>query len=124
MRIADCYNKYAYKVSSYTRLHDQPTIAQEELFTVDAILERCVHQDNVVACFLSGPLDKRPSKEIETFGTTTRELLRLQDWLQDYRECTHVAMENTGVYWKPVWNILEGTCELTLANLTRIKNSG
>jgi len=92
---------------------------------VDAILERCagldVHQDNIVACFLSGPLDQRPSKEIESFGTTTKELLRLQDWLQD-RECTHVAMESTGVYWKPVWNILEDTCELTLANPTRIKN--
>jgi transposase len=92
---------------------------------MDAILERCagldVHQDNLVACFLSGPLDKRPSKEIETFGTTTKELLRLQDWLQD-RECTHVAMESTGVYWKPVWNILESTCQLTLANPTRIKN--
>lgn len=92
---------------------------------MDAILERCagldVHQDNIVACFLSGPLDQRPSKEIESFGTTTKELLRLQDWLQD-RECTHVAMESTGVYWKPVWNILEDTCELTLANPTRIKN--
>lgn len=92
---------------------------------MDAILERCagldVHQDNIVVCFLSGPLDKKPSKEIESFGTTTRELLRLQDWLQD-RECTHVAMESTGVYWKPVWNILESTCELTLANPERIKN--
>ncbi|WP_230193415.1 IS110 family transposase, partial [Paenibacillus sp. CECT 9249] len=61
------------------------------------------------------------SKEIETFGTTTDELIRLLDWLQD-RECVHVAMESTGVYWKPVWNILEGTCELTLANPERIKN--
>ena len=92
---------------------------------MDAILERCagldVHQDNVVACFLSGALDKRPSKEIETFGTTTKELLRLQDWLAE-RECSHVAMESTGVYWKPIWNILEGACQLTLANPTRIKN--
>lgn len=92
---------------------------------LDAILEICagldVHQDNVVACVLYGPLDRKPSKNIETFGTTTKELLRLQDWLQD-RKCTHVAMESTGVYWKPVWNILEGTCKLTLANPTRIKN--
>ncbi|MBU5445694.1 IS110 family transposase [Paenibacillus sp. MSJ-34] len=92
---------------------------------MDAILERCagldIHQDNVVACFLYGSLDKKPSKEIETFGTTTDELIRLLDWLQD-RECVHVAMESTGVYWKPVWNILEGTCELTLANPERIKN--
>ena len=92
---------------------------------MDAILERCagldVHQDNVVACFLSGALDKRPSKEIETFGTTTKELLRLQDWLEK-RACTHVAMESTGVYWKPIWNILEGPCQLTLVNPARIKN--
>ena len=92
---------------------------------MDAILERCagldIHQDNVVACFLFGPLDKKPSKEIQSFGTTTEELLRLLDWLQD-RECVHVAMESSGVFWKPVWNILEGTCELTLANPERIKN--
>lgn len=95
------------------------------MFVLDAILERCagldVHQDNVVACFLSGALDKRPSKEIETFGTTTKELLRLQDWLEK-RACTHVAMESTGVYWKPIWNILEGPCQLTLVNPARIKN--
>jgi len=92
---------------------------------LDAILERCagldVHQDNIVACLLFGPLDKRPSKEIVTFGTTTKELLRLKDWLED-QQCTHVAMESTGVYWKPVWNILEDTCKLTLANPARIKN--
>ena len=92
---------------------------------MDAILEQCagldVHQDNIVVCFLSGSLDKRPSKEIEKFGTTTKELLRLQDWLED-RNCIHVAMESTGVYWKPVWNILESTCKLTLANPARIKN--
>lgn len=92
---------------------------------MDAILERCagldVHQDNVVACFLSGSLEHKPTKEIETFGTTTKELLRLLDWLQE-RECSQVAMESTGVYWKPVWNILEGSCQVTLANPERIKN--
>ncbi|WP_228100953.1 IS110 family transposase [Paenibacillus donghaensis] len=92
---------------------------------MDAILERCagldVHQDNIVVCLLSGPLEKKPSKEIQTFGTTTKELLQLQEWLLA-RECTHVAMESTGVYWKPIWNVLEDMCELTLANPTRIKN--
>lgn len=113
------------KCHLYIRLHDLSIMPQKELFALDAILERCagldVHQDNIAVCFLFGPLDKKPSKEIESFGTTTKELLRLQDWLQD-RECTQVAMESTGVYWKPVWNILEGTCELTLANPERIKN--
>lgn len=98
---------------------------QRKWNVLDAILQCCagldVHQDNLVACCLTGPLDKKPSKVIETFGTTTKELLRLQDWLQE-RNCTQVAMESTGVYWKPVWNILEGACELTLANPERIKN--
>lgn len=92
---------------------------------MDAIRECCagldVHQETVVACLLSGPLHKKPKSVIETFGTTTRELLRLQDWLVKH-ECTEVAMESTGVYWKPVWNILEGTCTLTLANPQHIKN--
>lgn len=113
------------KCHLYTRLHDLLKTSRKELFVLDAILERCagidVHQDNIVACLLYGPLDKRPSKEIETFGTTTKELLRLKDWLED-QQCTHVAMESTGVYWKPVWNILEDSCKLTLANPARIKN--
>jgi len=88
-------------------------------------LERCagldVHQETIVACVMFGPLDKRAKKEIRTFGTTTKELLQLQDWLAEYN-CTDVAMESTGVYWKPVWNILEGSFHLWLANPQRIKN--
>lgn len=93
--------------------------------TMDAILERCagldVHQETVVACMVYGTLDRRPKRETKTFGTTTKELLQLQDWLLKF-ECTHVAMESTGVYWKPVWNILEGDFTLILANAKRIKN--
>jgi transposase len=92
---------------------------------MDAILERCagldVHQETVVACVMYGALDRRPHQEIKTFGTTTKELLKLLDWLTEY-ECTHVAMESTGVYWKPVWNVLQGSCTLLLANAKRIKN--
>lgn len=92
---------------------------------MDAILESCagldVHQETVVACAFYGPLDRRPKKEIKVFGTTTKELLNLQSWLID-KNCTHVAMESTSVYWKPVWNILEGTFELILGNAQRIKN--
>lgn len=92
---------------------------------MDAILERCagldVHQETVVACVLTGPLNKKPHQEIRTFGTTTKELLQLHDWLLE-QACTHVAMESTGVYWKPVWNLLEDTFELLLANPQRIKN--
>ncbi|MBA9085581.1 transposase [Fontibacillus solani] len=92
---------------------------------MEAILERCVgldvHQETVVACVLYGKLDCKPKQEIRTFSTTTKGLLALNDWLND-RECTHVAMESTGVYWKPVWNILEEQFTLILANAKRIKN--
>jgi transposase len=92
---------------------------------MDAILERCagldVHQETVVACVMTGSLDRKPAQEIRTFGTTTNELLQLHDWLSEQR-CTHVAMESTGVYWKPVWNVLEDTFQLVLANAQRIKN--
>ncbi|CQR54885.1 IS110 family RNA-guided transposase [Paenibacillus riograndensis] len=92
---------------------------------MDAIRERCagldIHQETVVVCLLSGPLEKKPKSVIETFGTTTRELLRLQEWLEQ-QGCTEIAMESTGVFWKPVWNILESTCTITLANPQRIRN--
>ena len=91
---------------------------------MDAVLERCagldVHQKTVVACILYGNLESKPKKLVKEFGTTTKELLALQDWLAE-NECVDVAMESTGVYWKPIWNILESTCRLLLANPQRIK---
>jgi transposase len=57
----------------------------------------------------------------ETFATTTGALLELNDWLSRYK-VTHVAMEATGVYWKPVWHVLEGNFELVLANPMHVKN--
>ena len=78
--------------------------------TMDAIVERCagldVHLDTVVVCVLYGKLDTKPKKEVKTFSTTTKGLLELLDFINQ-KECTHVAMESTGIYWKPVWNILE-----------------
>lgn len=92
---------------------------------MDAIRECCagldVHNKTVVACILNGPLDRTPQKQISTFGTTTRELLRLQDWLI-VNQCQAVAMESAGVLWKPIWNVLESTCEVVLANARTIKN--
>lgn len=92
---------------------------------MEPILKSCagldVHQETVVACILYGPLEGKPVKEIKTFGTTTPELLSLSDWLESF-ECTHVAMESTSVYWKPIWNILEGDFKLLLANAYSIKN--
>lgn len=79
-----------------------------------------VHKDSVVAC-ARVVCNGRASHEVETFATTTKGLLALSDWLSE-REVTHVAMEATGVYWKPVWHILEGSFELILANAQHIRN--
>jgi transposase len=78
-----------------------------------------VHKDSVVACVrcVSNPVHH----EVRTFATTTAGLLALSDWLSSH-QCTHVAMEATGVYWKPVWHILEGQFELVLANAQHIRN--
>ncbi len=76
-----------------------------------------VHKKSVTACVLWASGRRREKRE---FGTFTRDLLELADWL---RACgvTHVAMESTGVYWKPVWNLLEGQFEVLLVNAQHIK---
>src|SRR3954469_12429482 len=80
-----------------------------------------VHKDTVVAC-LRRVVDGRVKREVRTFGTTTRDLLELSDWLAS-QGCRHVAMEGTGGYWKPVWHILsDGDFELVLANARHVKN--
>ena len=79
-----------------------------------------VHKDTVVAC-LRVERDGRVRRETRTFGTMTIDLLDLQQWLVD-EEVTHVAMEATGIYWKPVWHVLEPVCALVLANPAHIKN--
>lgn len=92
---------------------------------MEAMIERCagldVHQDTLVACVLYGPLEKRPKKEITSFKTTTKGLLSLNDWLAEFK-VTDIVMESTGVYWKPVWNILEDNFHLVLANARHVKN--
>jgi hypothetical protein len=67
-----------------------------------------VHQATVVACLLQVRKDGRVQKQIRTFGSTTRELVSLREWLRT-EGCTHVAMESTGVYWKPVYAIFGGS---------------
>ena len=80
-----------------------------------------VHKESVMACVLTpGANTEEPDKQIEQFGTTTRELRRLRDWLVA-QGVTHAAMESTGVYWKPVFNILENACELILVNARHVK---
>src|SRR5262245_49786657 len=80
-----------------------------------------VHKATVVAC-VRRVIDGKPVKEIRTFATTTASLIALSDWLAETK-CTHVAMEATGVYWKPVWHILSEDFRLVLANAAHIKNA-
>lgn len=79
-----------------------------------------VHKRTVVACLLVPGSEGTPTKEIRTFGTMTHELLALSDWLSA-AGCTHVAMESTGVFWKPIYNLLEGQFELLVVNAQHIK---
>jgi transposase len=79
-----------------------------------------VHQATVVACLLMVLKNGKVQKQMRTFGTTTRELLGLREWLLG-EGCTHVAMESTGVYWKPVYAILEGGLEIVVANAQHVK---
>lgn len=86
---------------------------------MEVVYECCcgldVHAKTVVACVIT-----KGRKEIRTFATMTEDLLQLGDWLTS-EGCTHVAIESTGVYWKPVFNLLEGTLEVILVNARHIK---
>jgi transposase len=101
-----------------------PAVALDGASAVDTLYPCCagldVHKEKVVACVrkLSGGGSVR--SEVRTFRTETNALLEMADWLTD-EQVTHVAMESTGVYWKPIWNLLEGAVELVLANAEHIK---
>src|SRR6201998_111182 len=79
-----------------------------------------VHSDTVVACARLTARTKA-SHEVRRFSTATHDLLELADWLAG-QGVTHVAMEATGIYWKPLWHMLEGQFELVLANAAHIRN--
>ena len=79
-----------------------------------------VHKDEVVVCVRRAG-GESVHREVRSFGTTTGALLALSDWLAS-QEVTHVAMEATGVYWKPVWHVLAAAFELVLANAAHIRN--
>lgn len=91
---------------------------------MEVLYPRCagldVHQQTVVACarVASG---SAVQQEVRTFGTTTGDLLTLAEWLTSHG-CTHVAMESTGVYWKPIWHVLDGHFALILANALQIRS--
>jgi transposase len=79
-----------------------------------------VHKDTVVACVRRRDVKGQVRQQTRTFGTMTSQLLELADWLAE-QGVTHVAMESTGVYWKPIWNLLEGQFEILLVNAQHIK---
>ena len=91
---------------------------------MEVLYPRCggldVHKRSVVACRVTPGPDGQPVKQVRTFGTMTEDLLALSDWLAE-GGCTHVAMESTGVFWKPIWNLLEGAFELLLVNARHVR---
>ena len=86
---------------------------------MDSTIERCcgldVHKKSVVACAVTPE-----GQEVRTFRTMTKDLLELSDWLKDHR-VTHAAMESTGVYWKPVYNLLEADFTVWVVNAHHMK---
>src|SRR5580658_9854808 len=99
---------------------------QERRFCmIAAAIERCAGID-VGKIFLAvtimiGPLEGEPRVERRRFGTVTAELEKLREWLKQ-EGITHVVMESTGSYWKPVFNVLENTLKVYLANPQEVKN--
>ncbi len=92
---------------------------------MEVLLERCagmdVHQETIVVCVMTSDSTGEIHSEVRTFGTMTKHLFELLKFLEA-QGVTHVAMESTGIYWKPVYNILEGYFTVVLANAQRIKN--
>ena len=86
---------------------------------MDVLYARCagfdVHKKTVRVCLLLRQEHGKTHKEFRTYSTTTQDLLNLLDWLLS-QECTHVALEGTGVYWKPVYNLFEGQIEVLVVN--------
>jgi transposase len=91
---------------------------------MDVLHPRCcgldVHKNSISACILE-QVAGRVQKHQRRFGAMTQDLQELANWLRQF-EVTQVAMESSGVYWKPVWNILEGQFTVVLANAQHIKN--
>jgi len=79
-----------------------------------------VHKKSVTACLMWGPADQEPQCEIRRFGTMTAQLKALAEWLKQ-AHCEIAAMESTGAYWKPVWNVLEADIALLLANAKHVR---
>jgi transposase len=91
---------------------------------MEILYARCcgldIHKRTVVACLFVPGAEGTPTKEIRTFGTMTNDLLALSEWLAA-AECSHVAMESTGVFWKPIYNLWESSFEVLVVNAQHVK---
>ena len=91
---------------------------------MEPILMSCagmdVHEKKVDVCIVHGSFDKPPKFEIRTFSTMTSDLEELMTWLKKY-EVTTIGMESTGIYWKPIFNVMESDFTIVLANAQRLK---
>jgi len=92
---------------------------------IRAVVERCagidVGKTFLAVCLMTGPASEEPTTEFRQYGTVVSELEMLSQWLEQNR-CTHVVMESTGWYWKPVFNVLEEKFTIVLANPQEVKN--
>jgi len=91
---------------------------------MEEVLDRCcgldVHRDTITACIMIGNGSQK-RKEIKTFLTFTQDIHELADWLKSH-DVHHVAVESTGIYWKPIFNVFEGSFDVVLVNAQHVKN--
>jgi transposase len=91
---------------------------------IAAVIERCagidVGKKSISVCLMKGPADQEPQTELRTYGTTNTDLERLRQWLVS-ECCTHAVLESTGSYWKPIFNVLEDSLTVVLANAEDVK---
>lgn len=80
-----------------------------------------VHKKSISACFLTVDAEGNDETEIREFAAFTKDLIELRNWLVE-KECPIVAMESTGVYWRPVHNVVEGFMQVVLVNARHVKN--
>lgn len=96
-----------------------------ERIHMGANIERCcgidVHKKRITACLMGAELGEKAKTTIKTFSTMTRDLLTCREWLIS-EGCTHWVLESTGVYWKPIFNVLEENMEVVLPNARHVKN--